>query len=130
MAREEYVVTLTAAQQTGQYSRLIYQPMTKPIQYRLRFGMKSGDVREDADWQTTSGPQLLVNQPYVDVLRVSLLPTGDGWDDVVSVQVDLQYVDAGSTIASRTRFRSRHETSSRRGAFPCATATYRISSMR
>jgi hypothetical protein len=109
VSREEYVVTLNPTQPASQYLRTIYQPKAKPIQYKIRFAMKSGEVREDAGWQTTNGPQLLVNQPYVDLLRVSLLPTGDGWDDVVAVQVDLKYEDLANnyrqqdTLAFRTR---------------------------
>jgi hypothetical protein len=55
--------------------------------------MKSGEVREDEAWRTAQGPQVLINQPFVNVLRVSLLPAGDGWEDIVSISVELRYED-------------------------------------
>jgi len=111
VAREETGKILTASHQADQYSRLIYQPRGKPIQYKVRFAMKSGDVHEDETWQTTNGPQLIVNQPYLDVLRVSLLPTGDGWDDVVAVQADMTYEDMANDyrVQDTLSFKTREE---------------------
>lgn len=97
--RGEEVKLLSASRQEDQYQRTIFKTRRKPIQYRTRFRMKSGDVREDADWSTTNGPQVLINQPFVDVLRVSLLPTGDGWDDIVNVPVELKYQDMANNYA-------------------------------
>lgn len=93
VAREENVVVLSAGRQEDHYQRVIFKERRKPIQYRKRFRMKSNEVREDTEYQTTNGPQLLINQPFVDVLRVSLLPAGDGWDDIVNVSVELKYHD-------------------------------------
>src|SRR5262249_6837008 len=96
VGREEEVVLLSLARQEGHYQRTIFKVRRQPIQYRTRFHMKSGDVREDDGWQTTQGPQLLINQPFVDVLRVSLMPAGDGWDDVANVVIELKYVDTAN----------------------------------
>lgn len=94
--REEKVVLLNATRQEDRYQRTIFKPRGKPIQYRTRFIMKSGEVREDDNWQSTNGPQIVINQPFLDVLRVSLLPAGDGWEDVIAVPVELKYEDMGN----------------------------------
>ena len=109
VGREESVVLLSASRQEDRYLRTIFKPRNQPIQYKTRFRMKSGEVREDQAWHTTQGPQLLINQPFIDVLRVSLLPAGDGWDDVVAVSVELHYEDqqadylAQDTISLKSR---------------------------
>jgi hypothetical protein len=91
--REEGVLLLSASHQEDRYQRTIFKPRSQPIQYKTRFRMKSGEVREDEAWRSTQGPQLLINQPFIDVLRVSLVPAGDGWDDIVAVSVELRYED-------------------------------------
>lgn len=91
--REEYVVKLSATRQEVCYERVILKPFRKQVQYRARWHMKSGEVREDADWQTIPGRQLVVNQSFEDLLRVSLMPVGDGWDDVVAANIELEYKD-------------------------------------
>jgi hypothetical protein len=91
--REEYVVKLTAANQEVHYERVILKPFRKQVQYRVRWHMKSGEVREDADWKTLPGQQLVINQSFEDILRVRLMPAGDGWDDVIAVSVELEYKD-------------------------------------
>jgi len=109
VGREESVVLLSPTRQESYYSRMIYKPRLKPIQYKVRYQMKSGEVREDEDWFTTEGPQILINQDFKDVLKVTLSPVGDGWDDVVSVHVDLKYVDqtnhyvVNDTLTLKTR---------------------------
>jgi hypothetical protein len=89
--REEHVVVLTPTHQQDRYQRLIYQPRRKPVLYRTRFKLKSGEVREDDQWRTATGNQILIDQDLDEVLRVNLLPAGNGWDDVIQVMVDLRY---------------------------------------
>jgi hypothetical protein len=59
--RQEAVVVLNASHQEDRYQRVILKERRCPIQYRTRFRMKSGEVREADDWQTTNGPQLLLD---------------------------------------------------------------------
>lgn len=92
--RQEQVVVLDKTSTGGVYDRLIFEPRTRPLLYRQRFRLASGEVVEDADWQSLEGNQLIVNQPVRGLLRVRLLPAGDGWDGVAQVIVDLRYEDA------------------------------------
>ncbi len=93
IAREEAVVLLGATALQGHYERLIYDVWRNPVEYKVRFDLKSGEVLDDGMWQPTVNRQIVINQPFVSVLRVSLLPAGDGWDTVVQAIVDLRYSD-------------------------------------
>jgi hypothetical protein len=108
--REEQGVTLTATKRDDLYERAIGAPVRKPVLYRTRIKHESGRVTEDATWKTVSGPQLRINDPAVDVLRVNLVPTGNGWDDVVQVVVDLRQIGGGEQtsipLKSREEFKS------------------------
>jgi hypothetical protein len=91
--REEHTIVLTSSAPEGSYERVIYKPITKQAMYRTRFTLTSGDVQEDREWHPVGGPQLVINADRSSVLRVGLLPAGDGWADVVRVMVDLSYTD-------------------------------------
>lgn len=93
IAREETTKILTASQRQTSYARLIYDFWRRPVQYKRRFKLKSGKVMEDEQWQEINGRQLVINQPFFDVLRVRLVPTGGGWDEVSQVHVQLRYRD-------------------------------------
>jgi hypothetical protein len=90
VAREEATIVLDAARREGRYRRMIYEPVRNPVRYRTRFKLRSGEVREDADWRDAEGPQITVNQSFDDLLRVTLAPSGDGWDDLRQAMVDLR----------------------------------------
>ncbi|WP_127806596.1 hypothetical protein [Hydrogenophaga sp. NH-16] len=92
--RQEQTVLLDKTSTSGVYDRQIFEPRARPVLYRQRFRLQSGEVVEDPDWQELSGHQLIVNQPARGLLRVRLLPAGDGWDAVAQVIVDLRYEDA------------------------------------
>ena len=112
--REDYTLILTPTKQGDRYDRLIYQPLRHKVQYHTRFKLKSGDVREDPKWTDCNGSQILINQAFSDILRVNLIPGGDGWDDVVQTMVDLRYKDIGNQyeveetipLKSRDEFKS------------------------
>lgn len=96
--RQEQTVLLEKTSTSGVYDRQIFEPRARPVLYRQRFRMQSGEVVEDPDWQELSGSQLIVNQPARGLLRVRLLPAGDGWDGVAQVIVDLRYEDAANGL--------------------------------
>jgi len=100
--REEHTVVLTAAMIQDSYRRIIYKPITQQAQYRTRFTLISGDVQEDHVWRPVGGPQIVINADRSAVLRVGLLPAGDGWDDVVRVLVDLSYADPANSYTVST----------------------------
>ena len=56
---------------------------------------------ENNEWAPVQGRQLVVNQPSEAVLDVSLLPSGNGWADVVAVMVDLEYEDRANAVSIR-----------------------------
>ncbi|MBE0690491.1 MAG: hypothetical protein IH587_10270, partial [Anaerolineae bacterium] len=109
IAHEEEVIRLSPATPDGLYSRLIFMEPRHPLQYKCLFKLKSGEVREDDEWQQHRGRQILINQPFENILRVTLLPTGNGWEDISQVMVSLQYEDPAhqirqtETFALRTR---------------------------
>lgn len=96
------VVALTKATPSGRYARAVGVPLTRPVRYRLRFDLLTGDVVDDGVWHDLAGTQLVVNQPTESVLRVSLLPTGNRWGDVVAVFVDLEHRDADGHVTAAT----------------------------
>lgn len=112
--RDESTAMLTAASPEGRYERLIYDLRRQPILYKRRFTFKTGRVLEDDAWQSSWDRQIVVNQPFVDFLQVSLLPVGDGWEEVIQVHVLLRYIDAdhdyrveeGLILKSSSEFRT------------------------
>lgn len=111
VARQEQTVSLNASRREASYERLIYTFPTQPVQFKRRFVMKSGEVIEDGAWQTTVNQQLLINQPFTDLLRVRLLPTGDGWEELSQAVVDLRYQDFANqyTVEESLILKSRDE---------------------
>ncbi|HSR51434.1 MAG TPA: hypothetical protein VLV83_11440 [Acidobacteriota bacterium] len=111
IAREEEVVILDNQHRDRSYSRDIFADWNQPLQYRLRFDLQSGEVLEDQEWSETVSRQLLVNQPFMDVLEVDLLPAGTGWPDVSQVFVDLRYSDPANnhTVEETLSLKSRDE---------------------
>jgi hypothetical protein len=102
VARQEATVLLTRDKPQGRYERTIGSQQTVPAQYRTRFDLKSGDVVEDSTWHALEGSQIVINQPTESVLRVRLLPTGNGWADVIAVLVDLRYEASDGTAVADT----------------------------
>jgi hypothetical protein len=113
VARQEHTIVLDATRREGRYQRKILEPVRNPVRYRTRFKLRSGEVREDGDWHDAAGPQILVNQSFGDLLRVTLAPSGDGWDDLLQAMVDLRHrgrdghPDASETIVLTSREESR-----------------------
>lgn len=96
--REEYTVLLTPTLTQARYSRMIYQPVTRSLQYRTRFTTSAGDVQTDGVWHDWNGPQLLINQDTTSLLRINLLPSGNGWADATKVVVELHYEDPANAF--------------------------------
>lgn len=102
--REEAVVILSEVKQAAIYSRHIDATQTRPVMAKVRFDLQSGDVIEGGDWMPIQGRQLVVNQPSEAVLDVSLLPSGNGWPDLVAVMVDLAYEDPSNAVSIHDTF--------------------------
>jgi hypothetical protein len=100
--RDERTVVLTRQSPNGTYRRPIGVPKQAPLRYRVRFDLLTGDVIEDEEWRTVAGAQVVVNQPAESVLRVSLLPSGNGWAGVIAVMVDLRHEDPDGRVVTDT----------------------------
>lgn len=110
--REEGIVVLDKTQREARYQRAIFKPQHKPIYYLRRFRMTTGDVFEDPEWIASTNHELLtINQPFISKLEVGLLPTGDGWEDIDTVLIDLKYTDMGNnyTVQDRLMVKSKSE---------------------
>ena len=99
--REEMVAILDITKPSMIYRRRIDATQTHPVMAKVRFDLHSGDVIENNEWAPVPGRQLVVNQPSEAVLDVSLLPSGNGWADVVAVMVDLEYEDRANAVSIR-----------------------------
>lgn len=93
VSREEHSIVLSNTITQGNYQRVVYQPITRPATYRTRSTLVSGAVQDSPDWHPVTGPQLVINSDRSAMLRVGLLPAGDGWADVMRVMVELDYTD-------------------------------------
>ena len=93
IVREESTIVLSSERTSGTYERTLFDLVRQPIQFRRRYKLKSGEIIEDKNWQSARSRQLLINQPFEDMLNVRLLPIGDAWDEVVQVIVNLRYRD-------------------------------------
>jgi hypothetical protein len=123
--REESMALLSAGHQEEHYQRTIFKPPRKPIYYRRRFRMENEDVYEDPEWislETSmktpsetplewSHQTLTINQPFVSKLEVAMLPTGEGWEDIDAVVIDLKYEDMRNdyTLEERLILKSKNE---------------------
>jgi hypothetical protein len=102
--REEASVLLSRERQSASYLRRIDAPRAAQVLARTRFDLINGDVIDNTQWEPVPGNQFVVNQPSEALLAVRLLPAGNGWDDVVSVLVDLAYEDAASGVSISETF--------------------------
>jgi hypothetical protein len=86
-------VLLTKDKTSGNWSRMLFAPWDKPLEYRVEYLLKSGTTLAK-DWTKTDGPtqNLVVTRPDVDVLNLTLVPAGR-WTDVIQTALSLRYKD-------------------------------------
>ncbi len=86
-------ILLTAERTSGTWSRLLFADWDKPVEYRVEYMLKNGQITR-RDWAKTDGPvqNLLIGRPDVDVLDIVLVPAGD-WSQVIQATVDVRYTD-------------------------------------
>jgi hypothetical protein len=90
---ETEVVVLTSTMRHDEYFRKLFRPKRQEAFYATRFKLRSGDVVEPGPAQPVRGSQIVINQPTADLMTVRLLPSGDGWDQALSVVVELEHSD-------------------------------------
>jgi hypothetical protein len=100
--RDERTVVLTRDTRAAHYEHRIGVPQQERLLHKVRFDLLTGDVIADDEWRPVPGGQVVVNQPSESVLKVSLLPTGSGWHDVVAVLVDLRHVQPDGRVVADT----------------------------
>ncbi len=94
-----FPIPLTATKLQDHHEWLIYQPWTQPISYQTTFTLKDGRPPIVMPQQWTASPAqtvIPIQSPADSSLKVNLFPTGNGWDEVVLVSVDLSYDDSGN----------------------------------
>ena len=98
VADESTTVILNQGTQTSAYDRWIYVPQAKPLRYRTRFFLKTGQ-QVQSDWLTTTSTPLVINEPSsINKLEVNLFPIGNGWAGVQQAIVDLRHGEDGYTL--------------------------------
>ncbi len=88
VAPVEALRVLEAATPTAVWQHSLIRPQRRPIAVQLRYTYTDGRT-EDGPAIETPGGDVVVPPPPIDVLDVTLLPTGD-WSDVNQVIVDLK----------------------------------------
>lgn len=96
---EEHSILLTAGRLEGNWTRKLYAPWEKPIDYQVQYLLKNGTITpsdREVRWQSTSGPtrNLVIPPPPVATLDVHLVPSGR-WDNVVQSVVTVAYDGGG-----------------------------------
>ena len=86
-------ILLTTDRGSGKWTRQLFAPWDKPLEYRIEYLLKSGTTLE-VPWKKTDGPtnNVLVKRPDVDVLDLTLIPAGN-WTDVIQSVLSLRYQD-------------------------------------
>ena len=84
--------TLDKDHREHKFSRLIFAPVQKPYQYRMKYFMKDGKEYL-VDWQQGRSPQLFINDPFSANRSVSVRGIGNFQTDIATIFVDLKYVD-------------------------------------
>jgi hypothetical protein len=78
---------------SGKWTRQLFAPWDKPVEYRVEYLLKSGTT-VTADWTKTDGPtqNIIVPRPNIDVLNLTLIPAGR-WTDAIQAVLSLRYAD-------------------------------------
>ena len=97
-------ILLAKDRPAGSWSRQLYAPWDKPLEYRIEYLLKSGTTIEKP-WSRTDGPSqnLLVTRPNVDVLDLTLIPAGR-WTDVIQAVLSMRYVDGSYSRDAQFNF--------------------------
>ena len=102
-------VLITHDRPAGKWTRMLFAPWDKPVEYRVEYLLKNGTTLEK-DWTKTNGPtqNILVSRPDVDVLDLKLIPAGR-WADVIQAILSLRYVDGTYQRDTQMNFKKADE---------------------
>lgn len=102
-------VLITADRAGGKWTRQLFAPWEKPVEYKVEYLLKSGTT-VDTPWTRTNGPtqNILIKRPDVDVLDLTLIPAGN-WADVIQSVLSLRYVDGNYSRDTQLNFKTADE---------------------
>jgi len=102
-------ILLSADRASGKWTRQLFGPWAKPVEYKTEYLLKSGTTVA-TDWQKTDGPtnNLLITRPNVDVLDLALIPAGN-WTDVIQSVLSLRYADGDYNRDAQMNFKTADE---------------------
>jgi len=102
-------VLLAADRGSGKWTRQLFAPWLKPVQYKVEYLLKSGTTVA-TDWTATDGPtqNILIKRPDVDVLDLTLIPAGN-WTDVIQSVLSLRYADGPYNRDAQFNFKTADE---------------------
>jgi len=99
---ESATIILTKENPSGNYSRWLYTDIEQPIDYQATYFLKNGSEVE-GDAEQTTGREIVVNDSFVDLLDVLIVPAGRV-DSVNQVVVDCRYTDDVNDFTSIKHF--------------------------
>lgn len=82
------------------YNRWLYKPQEEPVRWQAKYFLKSGQEME-SDRMTTTDRQIVINDTFVDILQVVVVPAGQV-EAVNQAIVDLRYQDSSGYRATKT----------------------------
>ena len=102
-------ILLSADRGSGKWTRLLYAPWVKPVEYKVEYLLKSGTTVA-TQWMATDGPtqNILIKRPDVDVLDLTLIPAGV-WTDVIQSVLSLKYTDGSYSRDAQFNFKTADE---------------------
>ena len=102
-------ILLTTERGSGKWTRQLFAPWEKPLEYRIEYLLKSGTTIE-VPWKKTDGPtnNVLVKRPDVDVLDLTLIPSGN-WADAIQAVLSLRYQDGTYNKDAQFNFKTADE---------------------
>lgn len=102
-------ILLSNDRPSGKWTRQIFAPLEKPLEYKVEYLLKSGNTLT-VDWTKTNGPvnNVLIKRPDVDVLDLSLIPAGN-WTDVIQSVLSLRYADKTYNRDAQFNFKASDE---------------------
>lgn len=89
--KEEATFVITPEAPSANYRRWIYEDRNKPLRYKASYFLKNGQ-QVDAQEESLEGNQIVLNDSFVDVLDVIIVPAGN-FSSISQILVELRYSD-------------------------------------
>jgi hypothetical protein len=83
---------------SDEWQKMLYAPFDQPVTYQVSYLLQNDQWIKQPS-QTTTAQKIIISDPFVDQLNVTLVPAGY-WDDAIQSVVTLQYNDAADTYSA------------------------------